>query len=87
MDSNPTRARRKAARYAAQAVALDSLSRAQRRVDRIRADLDQAELERDGALLAAKAAGVRSPELRDVLGGASRSTVFRLVTAAREAVA
>jgi hypothetical protein len=80
MDSNPTRARRKAARYAAQAEALDDLTRAQRRVE-------AAQRKRDAALLAAKAAGVRSPQLRAVLGGASRATVFRRVAAAREAAA
>jgi hypothetical protein len=80
MDSNPTRARRKAAQYAAQAEALNALARAQRKAE-------AAERKRDAALLAAKAAGVRSPQLRVVLGGASRATVFRRVAAAREAVA
>jgi hypothetical protein len=87
MDSHPTRARRKATKYAAQAEALDLLARAQRKVGVAERKVEVAERERDAALLAAKSVGVRSPQLRAVLGGASRATVFRRVAAAREAAA
>ncbi len=80
MDSNPTRARRKAAKYAAQEKALAALASAQRK-------LETDERERDAALLAAREAGVRSPQLRAVLGGVSRHTVIRRVKAAAEAAA
>lgn len=77
-DSNPTRRRRKAASDATKASALATLTAAQRRVE-------AAEHERDAALLAAKAAGVRSPALTLALGGVSRHTVIRRIAAARHA--
>jgi hypothetical protein len=87
VDTNPTRARRKAARDSERLKALDSLAQAQREVEAAERSLEAAERERDVRLLAAKEAGVRSPQLRAVLGGVSRHTVIRRVAAAQEAAA
>ncbi len=85
-DSNPTRARRKAVRDAGHKAALSALAAAQRRVEAAESRLETAERDRDDALLAAKAAGVRSPALSALLG-ASRWTVLRRAQAAQEAAA
>jgi hypothetical protein len=87
VDTNPTRARRKAARDSERRKALDALVRAQGKAEAAGHALEAAERERDVRLLAAKAAGVRSPQLRAVLGGVSRHTVIRRVAAAQEAAA
>lgn len=86
VDTNPTRARRKAARDSERRKVLDALARAQRKVEAAERALEVAERDRDNALLAAKAAGVRSPALGAVLG-ASRWTVLRRAQAAQEAAA
>jgi hypothetical protein len=86
-DSNPTRARRKAARDSERRKALDAVARAQRKLRAAELAADEAERERDALLLAAKVAGVRSPQLRAVLGGVSRQTVVRRVAAAQEGAA
>jgi hypothetical protein len=79
-DSNATRARRRAAQDAERAEALTTLAAAQRKVEAV-------ERERDAALLAAQAAGARSPELGRVLGTTSRHTIYRRLDAAQERVA
>jgi hypothetical protein len=86
VDSNPTRRRRKEARYAAQAQALDALARAQRKLRAAQLAAEEAERDRDDALVAAKAAGCRAPELCALLG-VGRHTVLRRVAAAQETAA